>query len=219
MESTSHCASSDSFCYIRLDSNSPSQANKKWYFRPRFTSLLNYVKIFEADNSKGTQDFTIVEDISQGITSANSRVNSSGTEIGTAVSNTFTAGGETEVSGSYGPFGGSAGGAYQNTDTTETDMGLQVSAEFSEQSEQTRQKSVSTTFTAPAGKKYVVYQPTAVIKDLEDTGARDQFVFRSYNYLIKESPTKEEQDAADLKKRLYRKAMRKLRLPPVASGA
>merc|ERR1719198_277129 len=112
MESTSHCASSDSFCYIRLDSNSPSQANKKWYFRPRFTSLLNYVKIFEVDNSKGTQDFTIVEDISQGITSANSKAASAEVEVAASVSNSITGGVSATVGGNIGFFSASATGSY-----------------------------------------------------------------------------------------------------------
>merc|ERR1719198_205264 len=142
MESTSHCASSDSFCYIRLDSNSPSQANKKWYFRPRFTSLLNYVKIFEADNSKGTQDFTIVEEISQGITSANSRVKEESKESETAISNSFTKGVSATVEGSYGPVSGSATGSYQDTHDTEKTMAAEFASEFSSQSEESRQKTV-----------------------------------------------------------------------------
>ena len=59
----------DAFCYARADKDKVSKQNSQlWYIQGRFTSKVNYVKIFEADNSKGTQDFEIVEDISQGIT-------------------------------------------------------------------------------------------------------------------------------------------------------
>lgn len=135
--------------------------------------MLNYVKIFEADNSKGTQDFTIVEDISQGITSANSKASSSEIESGAAMENTLSAGGAATISGGYGGAKASASVSYQETETTSADIAFQFGAEFSEQGEESRQKSVTTTFTAPAGKKYVVYQPTAVIKDYEDKDEKE----------------------------------------------
>jgi hypothetical protein len=46
-----------------------------------------------------------------------------------------------------------------------------------------------------------------MITDKEDREEKEGFVFRSYNYLIEQSPTKQEEEADYLQKRLYRKAM------------
>jgi hypothetical protein len=46
-----------------------------------------------------------------------------------------------------------------------------------------------------------------MITDKEDREEKDGFVFRSYNYLIEQSPTKEDEEAKWVQNRLYRRAM------------
>lgn len=69
------------------------------------------------------------------------------------------------------------------------DLKKELSNEISQQREESAMKEVQTTFTAPPGKKIVVYQPTAKIS------AKDgEYTFRAYDYIIEETPTKQEDE-------------------------
>jgi hypothetical protein len=55
-----------------------------------------------------------------------------------------------------------------NENTVAKALATEVETEFSQQKEISKQKVVTTTFTAPAGTKFKVYQPTVVISNSKD---------------------------------------------------
>jgi hypothetical protein len=120
--------------------------------------------IFEADNSQSSIDFTIVEEVSTGIVSGNENINSTSITTGKAIEKSVETSAELAVE--YGAV--SATAAVTMEASAASSLGSEFATEYSQQTEISKQKIVTTTFTAPAGSKFKVYQPTVSVSNSKD---------------------------------------------------
>ena len=104
-----------------------------WFFVPKYTSKIDMIPIFEADNTQSSIDFTIVEEVSTGIVSSNEKIASESLATGIAIEKTIEKSAEVEV-GFETPFvSGSASANLGTEDTTSESLAQEFNNEYTQQ--------------------------------------------------------------------------------------